>query len=256
MEKLKGNTTLLSKSKSVAYIAIFSALYLIFRLIPTFPILGIGSFRLSDILPSLLTVLFGPLIAVLSITLGTALSFFIAAPSIFFGMDFIPASVNAIIIGGILKRRKTFSTIIFLLLIICFSVSPFGVVLVFDRFPFLWLHLIALILLLSPTVSRCRYWIEHSSGIHLALAFAVVSFIGTMGQHIAGSLLTTLFYSRVISQIGLQIYWRAVFFLYPVERISITALSTLLGVSILRALQKTGFNYLIPSPGSVDDSKD
>ena len=76
------------------------------------------------------------------------------------------------------------------------------------------------------------------------LAFALLTFIGTMAQHLTGSLLTTMLYSSVIMKKGVIAYWDIVFFLYPFERIMITATSTLIGVTVLKAIRKVG--YAIP----------
>ncbi|MEM4245665.1 MAG: hypothetical protein QW390_00025 [Candidatus Bathyarchaeia archaeon] len=234
-----------TSAQKVILVSAFSAIYLIFRSMPTFPILGIGSFRLSDILPLTYSILLGPSLAVLSIIVGTSLSLFTTAPPIFFGLDFLPASVNAVVVSEILRRRKPLPIIVFLALAALFSLSPSGVVLVFGGIPLLWLHAVAFTALVSPLAAEARAWFETSSRIKLLSNFAIVGFIGTMAQHLAGCLLTASFYSQMISQKGIQAYWGAVFLLYPLERALITASSAILGAAIHKAVKRTGLSQVL-----------
>jgi len=68
---------------------------------------------------------------------------------------------------------------------------------------------------------------------------AVLTFIGTMAQHVTGSLLTASLYSGVIAKQGALAYWSAVFYLYPVERLVIVAASTFIGVAVFKAMRRT-----------------
>jgi len=220
-------------------VAALSAVYLVFRAFPTFPMIGVGAFRASDILPSILCILFGPFVAVTSILIGTLLSFFSVAPPLFLGLDFLPATVNATIVGAVLKKKRMVPAGIFLSLIFLLSSHPYGAAFARGGVPFLWLHLIAFLLLVSPVSPRCPEWLKEPSHTSPFAAFAVLTFIGTMAQHVTGSLLTASLYSGVIAKQGVLAYWSVVFYLYPVERLVIVAASTFIGVAVFKAMRRT-----------------
>jgi hypothetical protein len=219
-------------------IAVFAGVYAVLRLFPTFPIFGIGNFRLSDILPTTYGIILDPTIAVAAIIVGTFLSIILGVPPIFFGLDFLPAIMNALMVGLLLRGKKLIILVIYISLIALFSIHPYGVILINGSIPFLWFHLIILILLLSPLSSQSLMWLRKRIGSGFIFHCIFLSFVGTLTQHLTGSILTATLYSGLILKQGIITYWKVVFFLYPFERLFIAIFSTFLCVALLKTLKK------------------
>src|ERR1700746_753199 len=85
-------------SRRLAMVGVFSALYAVFRYIPTFPMYGLSgtSFRAGDFLAPMLGILLGPYLAVPCIVIGTVVNY-AAAPPTFLGLDFLPACSAAVV---------------------------------------------------------------------------------------------------------------------------------------------------------------
>ena len=77
-------------SKKIAIISSFSVIYAVFRIIPSFPVVGVpgASFSLGDVLVPIYGIFLGPTVGFASIMLGTFLGFVFGKPPIFLGWDF------------------------------------------------------------------------------------------------------------------------------------------------------------------------
>ena len=71
-------------------------------------------------------------------------------------------------------------------------------------------------------------------------AFAILAFIGTMAQHLVGGLLyeVTVGFVGGLAPAGFAGFWRVIFFLYPEERLTMVAISTVLAAAIFRSYQR------------------
>lgn len=237
--------------KITALTATFAGVYALLRIIPTFPMLGVsgGAFTLADILPPLYGIILGPYLASSAILVGTLLSFVLGRPILFLGLDFLPGMVNAAIVGLLLNRSRKTAIILYVIPLALFLVHPYTVnfihVKVFGfRFIlfFAWMHLIALLLLISPISSEAVKWINRSKNMKTPLGVALISFIGTMGQHLMGNIL----YESIIGIIqstsisAFKAVWYTVFWLYPLERLTLVAVTTVVGTPMLKLAK----NYL------------
>ena len=232
-------------SKIRALTATFAGVYALLRVVPTFPMLGIsgGAFTLADILPPIYGIILGPYLASSAILVGTLLSFILGRPILFLGLDFLPGMVNAAIVGLLLNRSKHTTIVLYTVPLALFLVHPYTVnfipVKVFGfRFAlfFAWMHLIALLLLVSPISSKAVKYVNRPEGMKTPLGLALISFIGTMGQHLMGNIL----YENVIGVIqgtpisAFKPVWYAVFWLYPLERLTLITVTTLVGTPMLK----------------------
>ena len=87
---MSGLNNLNTKTKIIATIAVFSALYGVIRLVPLGPMIGLSAyFSVSDSLAPLYGLLLGPFTGGISIIIGTALGWLIGKPVIFLGLDFL-----------------------------------------------------------------------------------------------------------------------------------------------------------------------
>jgi len=232
------------KTKTLMLIAVFSALYFVLRMIPTFPMIGVsgGSFALADILASLYGLILGPFIGGFSIIIGTFLAIAAGKPIVFMGLDFLPALMNALIVGLIIRRRIVLSVSLNALLLALFLLHPYTAVTIpikfsqFEtRFFFPWLHLIAFIILVSLTKSKVVDWLSKSLKNKIA-AVSILTLIGTMAQHLTGGLLWETIYGAFMNKApeAFRLLWNAIFWVYPFERIFIVITATIIGVPLLK----------------------
>ncbi|MGC8849540.1 MAG: hypothetical protein ACP5K1_04205 [Candidatus Bathyarchaeia archaeon] len=238
--------------KGTVSVAAFAAIYAILRTIPAFPILGVsgGAFTLADALPPLYGIILGPYKGSSAVITGTFISFILGRPILFLGLDFLPGTVNAVIAGTLYGRRRLIPAAVFTILLMLFLINPYTVNFVtvkfFDvKFPlfFAWMHLIALLLMISPISYRIAEWIDGKPHItRTPIGIFLISFVATMGQHLMGNLL----YENVIGVLqgtppsAFKPVWYAVFWLYPIERLTLAALTTIISTPLLKLMR----NYL------------
>ena len=238
-----------TRTKIIASIAVFSALYGVIRLVPLGPMIGLSQyFSVSDSLAPLYGILLGPFTGGISIIIGTALGWLMGKPVSFLGLDFLPALVNTVAIGFLVKRQWKPVVILNVALLAIFILSPYSLLMVeipgIFYFPFLWMHIVALIVLISPLRSKAVSWIETLKSTHIPWGVAMLAFIGTMMQHLAGNLVYQLVVGQPIGGLtaeGFQPIWTAAFFAYPVERSALIIITVLVGAPLVRILKKSLF---------------
>jgi uncharacterized membrane protein len=151
-------------TKAIAAIAIFSALYAALRIIPTVPMIGTGAtFHLSDILAPLFGILLGPYVGGVSIIIGTFAAIGLGTPAPFLGLDFLPAFVVAVSLGFLVRRKWLPVVILNALLLVGYALNPFTVNFIstpWGAVPYLWMHIVAFIVLLSPLGHKAGEWIK------------------------------------------------------------------------------------------------
>lgn len=238
------------KSKIIAIISIFTALYAVLRIIPTVPMIGASgaSFSLSDIVAPLYGVILGPCIGGLSVIIGTFIAFF-GKPPVFMGLDFLPATVAAVSLGLLIKRKWITVIALNIVLLVAFLLHPntsvFVTVPLSDitiPLPFAWLHIVALIVLISPLGRKAVEWVSTLTATKAATGITILFFIGTMMQHLTGNLLFETIMAHPIGGIPVEGYpdiWASIFFVYPIERATLVILGTIIGTPLLRILKNT-----------------
>jgi hypothetical protein len=110
--------------------------------------------------------------------------------------------------------------------------------------PFVWLHLVAFVLLLSPLSRKAVQWIQTLKPTGLAAGVAILAFIGTMMQHLTGNLVFEVTLGEPIGGITLEGFrgiWSIAFFAYPVERAVLVLISVIIGVPLVRVLKQSLF---------------
>lgn len=235
-----------TKTKIIASIAIFSALYAVLRPMPLGPMIGLGQhFSISDFLPPLYGIILGPYIGGLSIIIGTFIGM-LGKPPVFMGLDFLPALINTLSIGFLIKRKWNLVVILNMFLLVLFIINPFTTLFI-GPVPFFWLHLVALLVLISPIGRNAGKWVKTLDPKYLTVGIAVLAFIGTMMQHLTGNLLTELVFGHIIGndlEFFSTIIWPGAFLLYPWERLALVIFSIVIGVPLIRTLKKSLFPFL------------
>ena len=233
-----------TRTKIIASITVFSALYTILRLIPTIPMVGIvGAFSLSDTLAPIYGVILGPYIGGLSVILGTFLAMAMGKPVSFMFLDFLPATINAVALGFLIKRKWIPVIILNAALLLVFLLNPLTSLFI-GPFPFAWVHILAFIVLLSPLSRKAIDWIETLNTVDVTKGLAIIAFIGTMMQHLTGNLLFEGILGQITNTISAEAYpgiWSSIFFIYPWERLILIIFAVIIGTPLIRVLKKSLF---------------
>jgi len=239
------------KTKIIAFVSIFTALYAVLRIIPTVPMIGSSGnwFSVSDVIAPLYGIILGPYIGGLSIIIGTFLAMAMGRPVSFMFLDFLPATVAAVSLGLILKRKWMPVIALNIVLLVAFLIHPNTSVFVniplsdtTIPLPFAWLHIVALAILVSPLGRKAAQWVSTITATKVATGIVILVFIGTMMQHLMGNLLFETIMAQPIGGIPVEGYpdiWASIFFVYPVERIILVIVATIIGTPLLRILKNT-----------------
>jgi hypothetical protein len=225
-------------TRQVTLAASFSAVYLVLRAIPTFQMVGVsGSFSAADFLLTTVAMLCGLWGGAVAVVIGTSLAYGLRPP-IFFGLDFLPALANVTIAALLLRGNHRTAQGVYIAIFFAFVLSPYSLLFGYEFVPYAWLHVVALIVLLSPIAAKVPTWVR-SGGYRQFAAIATLAFVGTMGQHLVGGLLYELAVG-VVGGVGpseLAVFWRIIFFAYPIERLIATGFSTVIAVAVTRSLR-------------------
>src|SRR2546425_2015823 len=112
-------------TQQLMLVSLFTAIYAVFRYFPTFPMIGLSgtSFRAGDFVAPVIAILLGPWLAIPCIIFGTIIDFAFAQP-VFLGLDFLPATVGALIAGLISRGRVGWAAAFYALFLSLFLVLP------------------------------------------------------------------------------------------------------------------------------------
>ena len=239
-------------------VSLFTAIYAVFRYFPTFPMIGLSgtSFRAGDFVAPVIAILLGPWLAVPCIFFGTVIDYAFAAP-VFAGLDFLPATVGAIIAGLISRGRVGWAVAFYAVLLsffVALPLSAFWIRTVWGfSVPFVWLHIIALVILISPLGLKASRWIRSSNGPALVLGVGVTILAATMAQHVSGGILYELILFPVIHVTTLSratFFWSFIFYLYPIERLVITVVATTFVVAFIQAVRSSRLEGILGGTSS------
>jgi hypothetical protein len=240
-------------TKQVALLAVFSALYAVLRIIPLGPLIGLsGSFAVSDALAPIIGIILGPFTGGLSVIIGTFTAMALGKAPIFMGLDFLPAFVNTVAVGFLIRRKWIPVAALYAIVLTIFALSPYTLLTVqvgSIPVPFMWLHLIAFVVLLSPLGFKAVSNVRKSNLAYLALSIAVIAFIGTMLQHLTGNLIYQFTFGTIggMDAAAFAGYWNVIFYAYPVERIVMVIIATLIGVPLIRILKRSVLPFEDPT---------
>ncbi|MCD6445365.1 hypothetical protein J7L49_01075 [Candidatus Bathyarchaeota archaeon] len=232
-------------AKDLALIICFSALYTILCFIPAFPIVGLSgaAITFASIIAPIIGIVLGPYLAVLSTTFGGTLGLFFASP--FSPPSFAAGITSAFMAGMLLKNKKALCILTYLLLLSLFGLYPFtGPIWIYP--PFMWFQIIGFLTLMSPLQSKAVNIIQknsqdNSNYIKLSLAFFTIFLISSLSGQIAGSLTYETLFIFVLNPNSWLPTWIGLTWIYPVERMIITASATVIGVPLYKVLKSSNF---------------
>ena len=244
-------------NRKIALISVFSVIYLILRLLPTFPMVGMAGifFSLADTIAPLYGILLGPYVGALSIVIGTFLAIGLGKPPVFLGLDFLPAFMNALALGFLIRKKWLFVIVLNFFLLLIFSLHPYTLFFVkiplgdmTFSLPFAWIHIIAFLVLLSPLSRWAVSWIEGSSTKFIWIGSVILFFIGTFIQHLTGNILFETILGMFLKSIPFEAFptiWTAIFWIYPIERAILIIITSIIGIILIRSLRATSFKNFI-----------
>ena len=213
--KIKINIT----TKQIAMIAIFSAVYTVLRLLQTIPMIGVegGRFSASDVVAPIYGITLGPYLGGASVILGSFLAIAMGRPVTFLFLDFLPALVNAVALGFLVRRKWLPVVILYAALLVGFFVNPlttFFINVGGVDIPFAWLHIVVFIVLISPLGYKAGKWVMDIPEEGLKKETAAYLFTITAGfiGVIIGAFLIVITY-LLPSLLGLPIIWMGIGFI-------------------------------------------
>ncbi len=230
--------------------AVFAAVYGLLRLVPISVWIGVPGrvFTATEFMAPLFGLLLGPYGGSIAAIVGTFVAIILTGRMNFFGLDFLPAMTNALVLGLMVWNRRVLSILLYSLLLVLFFVHPMTLNFVSIPFwngvpvPFVWLHLIAWVLLVSPLGGKSVEWIQDRAHWKAVCSAFVLALIGSTAQHLTG---TILFATVAVPLMGitpeaLRASWTAIFYVYPVERLIVLFFATMVVAGITRALIAAG----------------
>ena len=165
-------------------------------------------------------------------------------PMIFLGLDFLPATLGAMSLGFLMRRNFLQVMVVYIILLSAFLINPLTLWLVElpngVAVPYNWLHVAAIILLTTPFTRKAVGWVIAPSITHLARGLVILCFIGTTIQHLTGGVIFELVFGFALGQIPVEAWpglWGTLFYIYPIERIFIVVVSTLIGTAAIKSLR-------------------
>jgi hypothetical protein len=228
-------------SRRIAAAAIFAALYAILRLIPISPLIGVKStLTLGEIFSPLTGIILGPFAGGISILIGTYLTVLFGRPLVFSGLDFIPGVIAAITAGLAINRGIRWSVYLSLILFAIFTLDPLSPKLIYIgqlAIPFLWMHILSVVTILTITSLKRR-----TNGFAIdQILIAAIIFISTMNAHVAGGIMFQNVLVRMtgsISPSALPDLWNIIFLVYPIERLFFIIVGSALAIPVLKTIPK------------------
>jgi hypothetical protein len=208
---MTGNIHLSSRTKTIALIAIFAALFAVLRRIDAIPMIGVpgARFSLSDILPPIYGIVLGPFTGGISVIIGTFLGIALGKPVIFLFLDFLPALVNTVAVGLLVRRKWWPVVLLYVALFVAFLVNPLTSIFI-------------------DVGGMAIPMMQHLMG-NILYEVVLNQFYIVLGQN---PIVATAAYPGI---------WSVTFFLYPWERLILIILTVVVGVPLVRVLKQSFF---------------
>ena len=243
------------KTIRVAITAIFSSLYTILSFLGVFPVVGLGGFiSAGAIIGPVFGLVLGANLGFLTIAIGGLINSFLGIQGPFGPLSFLPHASSAFFAGLLKERKKWFAISSYILFFIIFAFYPdFGPIWLYP--PFIWLHLIALAILILPLQSKesdfgDKMKVNLNPNVASSKVFytiLLIVFVSLMFGHIIGNIMfETVFLLVKIPEFGMdnavnsmRASWQMLTFQYAIERLIMLIIAIPISLSFLAA-----FNYL------------
>jgi len=218
--------------KDIATISVFAALYVVLGYIPLFYIFGVyGQYITAAlIIAPVIGIILGPVGGALATAIGGIVGMMLTGNMPMGPFTFLPGTLDALCIGLTFRGKWYASAGILAVFIIAFAALPS----IGAAKYFIWLHATALFLLLSPASTLAVKYIKGTNLQELVLGVGVLVFIGVLVDHVVGS-----FIFQSLNPLP-QSVWETVAFIYPIERLLVTVVASIIGAGIIRGIKASG----------------
>jgi hypothetical protein len=223
----------------------FAALYAVLSLVSLFPIIGAyGTFiTLASIMAPLVGLMLGPYIGAGAVSLGGFIGWSLTQTGAFGFLSFLPGAFTAFA-SGLLANGKRMQAIA--LYVALFSILAFypaiGPVWLYPYY--IWFQLIGLVVLASPLTSFAINSARDKGNLaRLSLGVGVLCLISTLLGQITGNLMFEVTrWPTVYPQVEFwrTAQWQFLTLVYPVERLIITGIATVVGTPMIKAVRANG----------------
>ena len=230
-----------STLRKLTLTASLAAVYTVFRAIPISKLIGIsGTITAAGMVAPIIGILLEPAYGIVSVFIGTMIASLVPGnPLKFDGLDFLPGALNVTMVSLAFRGRRVEATLMFLVMLGLFVINPYtrlfvGSGLDSPPVPYLWMHMLALLVLISPLTSNLKTKLTSNNYRTTLIAVAALAFTGTMIEHLTGGIL----FASVVGK-GALGFWPAIFIAYPVERTVLLVGATLICTPLVRILKQT-----------------
>lgn len=211
-----------------------------------FPVIGsVGKFiTMATVMAPLIGLILGPYYGTAAVSMGGFIGWIITQTGPFGFLSFVPSANGALFSGLLYNRKRIVSIILYLALFLALAFYPtIGPAWLYPHY--LWFQLAGLIVLASPLRSRAEdFTHKHSSMLELSFGVGIISFTATLFGQIVGSVMFEAMYWPTMhpqAEFWNVLVWQPTTFVYPIERMLITLIATVIGAPLIKTLRAYGF---------------
>jgi hypothetical protein len=229
-----------------ALVGVFGALHFVMSMIPLFVLTGGGGFISLGVVSAVaIGYLLGPVYGTVSAVIGSLLGVAVFNIGGIVGplVPILSTSSSAFVAGSLRNGQPRHAVILYLLGFLLFALSPIGAL----ALPYLWLHAVALVVLLGILLPKLRFWFRQNLAVHTdrpekgLLPLLILTFIAIMADHLIGGAVAAYWFVLILGW-GVQptaLAYVGLMFAYPLERLAVTLVATAVIMALSRALDKS-----------------
>ena len=212
----------------VALISVFAALYVVLGMLPLFYIFGAyGNFITAAlVLAPIAGIVLGPVGGTMSVIIGGIAGMAITGNMPMGIFSFLPGAFNALCIGLVFRGKWYASAAILAVFIVAFIALPS----IQTAKYFIWFDAVALLVLLSPASTMAKKYVKNKDPQKIVLGVGILTFIGVSVDHVVGSLIF-----QILTPLPPSV-WEGLAFVYPIERLLVIIVATIIGAGIIKAM--------------------
>ena len=231
-------------AKKLALVCVFAPLCTIFSFWSLFPIIGAvgASIKVTAIIAPMIGIILGPYAGAFAVALGGFIGVSVAQTGPFGSLSFIPWMATAFCSGLLYNHKWRLSAFLYSALLLAFTFYPtVGPAWLYPYF--IWFQLVGLAVLISPLQSRAVMLSQQTSTRELIFGVGVTAFVSALFGHIVGSMMfEAIYWPSLIPELSNWTpLWQTLTLVYPVERMIITVIVTIIGVPLIKALKAEGY---------------
>ena len=218
-------------------------------MIPLFLLSGGGGFISLGVVSAVaIGYLLGPVYGTVSAVIGSLLGVAVFNIGGIVG-PFVPilsTASSAFAAGALRDGRPRHVVVLYLLGFLLFAVSPIGIL----ALPYVWLHAVALVLLLALLLPKTGVWFKQNLAVHpdrpekSLPPLLILSFTAIMADHLIGGAVAAYWFVLILGW-GVQptaVAYVGLMFAYPLERLAIMLVATAVIMALSRALDRSNIS--------------